>query len=1297
MVIIINLWLLIILVRIVHYIVRRLLIFLYLVPTFLIGQKQSVSSITTEDGLSQGMIFDILKDKDGFLWFATKNGLNRYDGYNFKIFTHDPFDSLSVSGDVILSILEDSGGRFWVNTESNGLNYFDKEKEVFYPVKINQKETHDFQRKNRSQSSLSEDMDGNIWMWEKSSLIKIIVNDFEQQLKEGFSVKQFSNIESVFFDKKGRPWVNRSESLEFFTWSSQEEQMVAVSESAYNTAEDKQIQQKMDLQSLIPKHNQNFITKIFEENEHTTWVGTNGFGIRQVINKPTIFRHLMPKQSIRYIREYESERMAVLSYLTPSILNGDNGDFSTLPPRWTGGFLKSQAGGYWVGVNAFRKVEPEQGILTKLDEDLNVVKQYPYHYLVRHYLIEDVNGNLWTAPERADFAQVSLHKDSVHFVDCSEHGSNAEKGYPQCLYIDGENNLWKGQTTGLMRLVLNENQEPVDCQFYQSDPKNPYSLRNNSVSSCLDDPIDPSTYLWVGTKGGGLNKLNKKTGQFEHFTTKDGLPDNVVYGILKDEQDNLWVSTNKGLSQFNPAQSTFKNYRKSDGLQEDEFNTNAYFKNEITGELFFGGINGITAFHPEDIRRSDKNTKVYITTFKIHNEDVNVGQALKERGENPLTKSIEYTEKIDLSWHQNQLTFQFASLDYDSPESNQYKYKLTGVNQNWVTADESRIANYSNLGVGKYVFEVMGSNSNGVWNEEVTQLEISIYPPWWRTWWAYLTYLALAVLAIFQMYQFQIRRGMLHNQLLFEQKEAERLAEVDKIKTNFFTNITHEFRTPLTLIIEPLRQLLNQNLSQEVQSDVHLAKKNSERLLNLVNQLLDVSKLEAKKMKVDLVKGDVMEIIHVLFDSFQSIANQKGIQLHLNRDTDIEPFYFDKSHLEKILYNLLSNAMKFTNSGSVTVSVQKKTKDSVDEIQLIVEDTGIGISDEQIDHIFNRFYQAENTGIKRQSGTGVGLALVKELVELQGGEISVKSKIGDGTRFTVLLPFISKGDVVASQEYISQNEFIEQNYTEDLEVVHNHTPDENDERALVLIVEDNPELRAFIRRQIESNYQVIEAENGVEGIDMAVAHTPDLIISDVMMPLKTGYELVENLKNDITTSHIPIILLTAKTAIESKLQGLKQGADDYLTKPFNTEEILIRIANLIEIRLKLQAKFSEPLSLIKTTRKEKALSEMDAQFITQTKANIEENLSNDSFSVEALAGNLFMSRSQLFRKLKALTGQSPNEFIRNYRLDHAMDKLKTEEVKIIQLAFSVGFSDEKYFSKCFKNRFKLLPSEVLIA
>lgn len=557
----------------------------------------------------------------------------------------------------------------------------------------------------------------------------------------------------------------------------------------------------------------------------------------------------------------------------------------------------------------------------------------------------------------------------------------------------------------------------------------------------------------------------------------------------------------------------------------------------------------------------------------------------------------------------------------------------------------------------------------------------------------------MVVAGIWYAYQFQINRVKLQNELAFKQKEAARLADLDKMKTNFFSNITHEFRTPLTLIIEPLRQVLK-NPHQNWLSKVQLAKNNSERLLNLINQLLDLSKLEQEEMKVELKRGDITEVIEPIADSFKMLAQQKDISFNYEFDENIEHFDFDKDKIEKVLFNLLSNAIKFTpENGTVSFSLRKSR---TNEIQFTIIDSGIGISEEQQAKVFDRFYQIDASHTRTQQGTGIGLALTKELIQIMNGQISLKSKPNEGSTFKVTIPMIF-GENTERIETAESSVLI-QNTTSKIP---NDTIPTIDPDALnvALLIEDNDELRQFIKMSIEDKYQVIEANNGKKGLQLALRHIPNIIISDVMMPELDGFTVCERLKTDEKTAHIPVILLTAKTALDSKLKGLKYGADAYMTKPFNTEELRVRMENLITVREKLQRKFSKTLDelivnnvfgriLEQPVISDDELSSYDQNFLNNVHQVVQQRLDDETLTVESLAKEAAMSRAQLHRKLRALLNQSPSEFIRNIRLKEAMQLLKSRKGNVTEVAFMVGFSSQKYFSTKFKEKFGVRPSEI---
>jgi len=1369
-------------------------IFLFLLPFLAKTQIKNLPPITTEDGLSQGMIYDVLKDKEGFLWFGTKNGLNRYDGYNFKVFTNNPFDTLSISGDEVVDLFEDSKGHFWVGTASKGLNLFDKEANVFYPVKSSEKAINE-QLKNALIQKITEHPNGSIWVCAHLNTYEIKAVNFSENGSPTFEIEADKNTfetenstikisadeivwlvgrdKTYYWEERQKKWVLPEIINTKQAFLPQKEQLSFSRNDHFFVSDGKQLVQYY-LPEFIPKfddtfgertfryryiptldkyifyasfrpqiylYNPNASTKeeqfqlflilkeneypttIFLENETTLWIGTNGYGLRKISIEDRRFQHLAKEKSINCLSILPEKGVFAHTNLNLVQSDFDKDEFSIISEQneflqQTRTLLPTQNGNYWAIVRAFR-IDELNGLLL-LDENLEQKAWFYTQEIQARYglMQEDAAGNIWMPGRNHDF--LIFHSKDRRFsnLDLTDVADIAKPhNFTQCLYKDSQGIFWKGVKNGLVKMVLDNSGQIQAVTFYQSNPQDLASLNNNSVSSCLDDPAEPDSYLWVGTKGGGLNKLNKKTGNFEHFTTKDGLADNVVYGILADDNNKLWLSTNRGLSQFNPVEKTFENYRAADGLQDDEFNTSSYAKNSATGQLYFGGINGLTVFHPKNLLPDTTQVPVYLTNLKIHNEPVAVGKELKERGENPLKKSLIATKEIELDYHQNQLSFEFASLDYDIPEKNNYEYQLHPVDLGWVRADKNRLANYANLSPGDYTFKVKGTNSSGFWNETPATLDITIHPPWWATWWAYLFYFVATLVAVYQISQFQVRREKLKNELLFEQKEAERLTDLDRIKTNFFSNITHEFRTPLTLILEPLRQLMQEEVSLPIKSKLTLAKNNSERLLKLVNQLLDVSKLEAQKMAVNYQKGNFLETIDPIFESFLPLAEKKKIELKLFTPKQLDNFYFDKNHIEKIITNLLSNAIKFTENGTVFLKVTKEinlledeNKETPKNLIISVIDKGIGISEKEIPYVFDRFYQAGDGVAKTKKGTGIGLALTKELTELMEGEISVKSTVGKGTTFMVKLPMRVESEELGvrsdeSANHIESSVLISQSLNSESKQIpeinqkipapHSSLITQNSSLKKVLLIEDNDELlRHFIKQSINENYEIIEAADGAEGIEKAQEIIPDLIISDLMMPKKNGFEVVKDLKNDVRTSHVPIILLTAKSAMESKLEGLRGGADEYLTKPFNTEELLVRMTNLMEIREVLKAKFQNPDGLQKMLKKREGMEPIEVDFVNKLNAFIEENLSNTGFSVELLAAHAGMSRSQLFRKLKGILSQTPNEYIRNYRLDFAKGLLQAGGKKVGEVATEVGFSDEKYFSKRFKMRFGKLPSEI---
>ena len=1349
------------------------------------GQITNLEALTAEDGLSQGMIFDIAKDQDGFMWFATKDGLNRYDGHTFKVFRHNAFDSTSVPSNEVIGLFVDSKNRLWT---LGGLSVYDKNSEQFQRVPGYS-----------DALNLIEDKEGNLWGGNRGSgsLVKITeipaANTTNPQFKvehkgiatryavnflhllsdgtilagghrgllkwnekanqlEPFVNQKLGQVNSIVEYPKGTLWVKSNYGFHKIqngiVTPIQSNVDISVTRIKFDTATHKiwfyyggpwlgqgwlfgidplKIKDNfLDIEATeqIILEKKLYAPIIFLEGGRTIWIGTNGYGIRKMALQKYPFRHLVPENSPRDLRVREDGKVvadAITNYVENSqntvIRNHDIGLAKNIDAsKWRA--LTSKAGKTWALIE--KKIDGKyETFLNRYNETFQIEKSYPIDNLPEKHglnvymgygstkcFIDGNNNCFWWGTSGKGLIKFDLEKEAFEFIENKQEKETGKLPGWMPMYQDKAGNIWM-IPEGLIKVSFDKTGKAT-FQRYKNDPTDVQSLSSNATLCVHDDLTAPDTYLWVGTKGSGLNKMNKKTGKFQHFTTKEGLPDNVVYGILPDDEGNFWLSTNRGLSKFNPTTETFTNFVKADGLQDDEFNTNSYAKNEKTGELFFGGINGITAFHPKDIKLSTFEPKVHITQLKIHGEIVELGEPLEQRGKNPLTKPIEFTEKIRLPWYQNQITLDFTALDFTNPKKNQYQYQLSSVNKDWVDAGTDHKVNYANLGTGTYTFRVRGTNSDGVWSSKETILKIVIYPPWYRTNLAYLIYAILLIFGIYKLYQDQVRRAKLRNELEFEQKEAARLAEMDKIKTNFFSNITHEFRTPLTLIIEPLRQALEkQHLPW--QPKVELAKRNSERLLGLVNQLLDLSKLEGKKMNLELKRGDFLEFVEPIMASFEGFAQKKNIQFIYNAPNELASFDFDKNKVEKVLFNLMSNAIKFTKSkGTVTVNIiENKAKERVN-IQVI--DTGIGIPKAEQPHIFDRFYQVDGSNTREHEGTGIGLALSKELAEVMNGQLTFESELGKGSTFSIVIPMIKEAThTIASEEEVISMAAASPIYMTNLT---SSTPTpaikiNPDATNLALIIEDNEELRAFIKSSIEHKYEVIEAQNGQIGLDLALEHIPNIIISDVMMPIMDGFEVCQKVKTNEKTAHIPVILLTAKNAMDSRIQGLKYGADAYMNKPFNTEELLIRMNNLIELRKQLQRKYNQTIEAIpsnlttsknistkNSTLADDTLSPLDKKFLTNINQFIEQHIDDENLSIEDIAKAVTMSRTQLYRKLRALLNQSPSEFLRNFRLKVAKEFLLEQKGNVTEVAFMVGFSSPNYFSTKFKEKYGVSPKKI---
>jgi len=804
---------------------------------------------------------------------------------------------------------------------------------------------------------------------------------------------------------------------------------------------------------------------------------------------------------------------------------------------------------------------------------------------------------------------------------------------------------------------------------------------------------DQEGVFWLGTAGAGLLRWDPKTGKKQLFFRKNGLLNGFVYAVYEDDFGHLWLPTDLGIAQFDKKNlSVRRMWLPADGVAQTEFNRTSHFRGD-DGTLYFGGLNGVTAFHPKDFygsRQMSSETSIGVTGKKLVVSDFFLFSGKTEKLEN---HTVELLASGEITMHPADRYFQleFALLDYFSPQKVTYAYKIEGVDADWSFLSEP-LLRMSSLPYGNHRLKIRAQSADDAWAENELDFSLTVLRPLYLRWW-FLALVAGAVLAgSFYFYRFQLRRKI-------AEKEAQRLQELDGFKTRFFTNISHEFRTPLTVILgmlDPIKKYALQGAQSKVDQTAEMIRRNSQQLLNLVNQLLDLARLEAGKLQLLPSNGDFAAFLQYQVESFQSYAQSRSTQLHYRSETPHLEMAFDHEKMQAILLNLISNALKFTQEGGqIELALQVEPPNDTrtpKQIILTVNDTGIGIPEDQVSQIFDRFYQVApvaappfQKGVtgEQLAGTGIGLALVQEFVKLMQGEIEVKSTFGKGTTFRITLPFTPP---MPHLQTITGSQAAERGTPA---VTENHTGDE--QWPLLLIVEDNPDVQFYIAECVRNEYRITFAENGAEGIQKALEQIPDIIVSDVMMPEKDGFELCETLKNDELTSHIPIVLLTARADVESRIAGLKRGADDYLAKPFEPAELEARLANLIQLRRRLQQRYAA-IPQMPAPSPDPGLAMEDA-FLLKIREIVELHLSDTDFEILQLEQALGMSRSQVFRKVKALTGASPSVFIRSIRLHKAKALLLDKQKSIAEVAYEVGFSAPTYFAKTFLETFGKTPTE----
>lgn len=1326
--------------------------------------RNAYESISVAQGLSQGMVFDILQDKEGFIWVATKNGLNRYNGYGFKVFTNDPYNTYTLSGNTIIKLFEDSKGRIWAGTDNAGVNIYDKKSGRFHRIAYNRADTGGLS--GNGIRLITELSDGKILIAADGAglnIVEITPGFFEKVAKPvitRLTLPDKGQVYGMGKDSSGRMWIGSMDGA-VYQFDPLKNNFIKLKDgqlfnNGYFTSDSSILingnlflsdgnkvfplfdvhrvpagnllfrpREKLwehhhrelhyyDVSKWQPggtikweeqlPANTRLVYPFIIDRSGTLWSGSVGYGLRKYNTAGGKFKVQLPGYSVRFIVPIASNDVFLGNYpyewqrlKNDSIETDPFNRISSVTQ--IDNFIVATTGDYWIKSDnkGYFKYNPSTSKLTAYPQ-LNYFRGEGD----KQPMLEDSKGHIWFPGLGGAFTR--LHAATGRFDTYTVNTNPAKPILPKAiftaLYEDKQGVFWVGTQEGFAKIIFNDNRDlQPRVRWYYNSSNTRNSLNYNHVSSFMDDPAEPGKYLWVGTKGGGLNRLDKTTNDFFHLTAKDGMPDDVVYGILADDAGNIWGSTNKGIfclagaRESNAKNWVFHNFTKANGLQDDEFNTGAHARLP-NGNLAFGGVNGSNIFNPKEILLRGFMPNVFITDILINNQSISPGDKT-----GVLQSTIEQSKNITLSYLQDILTLEFSSLDFTASVQNKYRYQLVGIDKDWVESGTRRTATYLHLPHGKYVFKVQGSNGQGTWSTSLAELQITVLPPWWQSWWAYICYALLLILGIRAYFTFSINRARLKAQLSFEQLEAKRVKELDAVKTQLYTNITHEFRTPLTVILG-MAQQIKSNPPEYLENGVNMILRNGQSLLKLVNEMLDLSKLETGKMELQLVNGDLINFLRYIVEAFHSLAESQQKQLHFLSEIDSLPVAYDSEKIRQIVANLLANALQFTpEKGNIYVTVNESNLNCNDDRSLLVikvKDTGIGIPEDQVQFIFDRFYQADNSLTRKTGGTGIGLALTKELVKLMDGVISVKSPpIGanKGSEFTVKLPFkkiaIIESGIIPPLKYNPQ-----QKRSSETGIINEIDETIPNEKPLILLVEDNADVVAYTASCLP-DYRLTVGKDGMEGLEIATDIIPDLIITDVMMPLMDGFELCHMLRSDERTSHIPIVMLTAKADMASKMKGLERGADVYLEKPFNREELLIRIKKLLELRkqlhqyhLKKAGLSDKPVSI-----QAPADAQIEDIFVRKVREVVEEHLSDFNFTVEQLCKYVFMSHSQLHRKLEALTGCSPNKFIRIIRLNKAKQLLKNPGKSIGMIAQDCGFNDQGYFARVFKQENSVTPQE----
>lgn len=1292
-----------------------------------------------------GTVYEILRDSKGFMWFAASSGLYRYDGYATVVFKHDPDNSNSLSDSFITSLKEDHDGNLWVGTLNGGLNKFIPATNTV--IRLNKSSPDRLGIPIQYITDINVDEAGTIWVVSgkvyKINPATLALDSLPLALPSDF------DITKIFFGRHNAIWVgSNGDGFGLYDKSTGQFEIYQVAHP------DAAIANRANVIRNIQEdeHGTLWLATyggLVQFNPATKsirhWVNKP--------DDPSGLRHnsLWNVYPDKHRKIWIASWGGGVSYYDVALDRFENSMFKPgglfgIRNNEVRSFFADYDGTFWLGTNGdgIYKIKPIEALKElpgseQLKKPIRAViagKRYPYFLSDQFGLTaySEESGIAFTLPpfrdrkpnglggnfvsgiaERSDgkifigtdFGITEFNpetKKANYYFNIPGDNTSLSHNSVNAVFIDSKNRLWAAT--------------PFDLNLFIPDTRQFYKFRKPEFfQKSILQFLETTEGLWLGTATGGLLLFNPEKDSiihsFQNTTDREGLSNNYITALFQDQQNYIWIGTQQGLNRYNPHTrkveriltatrlddsiiSNIVSGTNDEILIQSEYEIFSCLWNEAINEPEFIKLpSPFSSTGAQILGVKDRNynlivaDKIYRLPYSAYTASTTVAPvvitqfAIDPNNRHPLdsaelTINPSYRKSITLAHDQNLFSIEFALLDFTNTKNNEYAYMLENFDNAWTYCGTRRFVTYTNISPGTYIFRAKGKGHNGIWNEEGASMIITILPPPWKTWWAYTGYGLIFIGLLWLARRNIINRERLKAQVALEQKEKQTLRELDHLKTKFFSNITHEFRTPLTLIQGPADHLLEKTTDKEAIQHLNLIKSNTQRLLKLINQLLDLAKLDAKEAKLDVKPLNLASLCRSTMAQFTSLAESRNITFQWQLTEPIPDVQGDVEKIETILINLISNATKFTSSGG-QVKVSATFEDG--KFYFRVEDTGRGIPANKLKRIFDRFYQVEASDSSHAEGTGIGLALVKEYVELMRGIIHVESNPGKGTVFTVTIP-LQPSTTPAQPDTQEHNALVDR---QDPTVTSSaaHLP-------LLLLVEDNEDIRTLIKSCLGSSYRYSEARHGREGLEKARTEIPDMIISDLMMPEMDGLEFCERIKKDPNTNHIPFIMLTAKAADEHKLTGLQTGADDYLIKPFNKQELIYKVQNLVQLRDKLQEHIK--LNLLATATPVKAISASE-QFIMKAKTFVEANLGDTTLSVERLAEELNLGREQCYRKLMALTGLSPSAFIRKLKLQRAAQLLSAKAAPVSQVAYQVGYENLSHFSKAFKEEFGKLPSE----